>query len=315
MSKNASRATSASADEESIDSLASLASSEFYEALGWARRLAPSALFSACMQSKLRGFAKQVIEFDRDVARLTLPLAANRLVSRELPPMLIDGASRIPQRGPTLLVANHPGLFDALAIATVVKRDDLAIVVKEQPYWDLLPNLSRKLFTVPPSRPGRVRVARQVLEHLQQNMSVLLFPGGQIERDHESALSCSFPIEKWSSLPEWLMVQVPNLRIATIAIGGVMSRRVRSHPICNLRMTYRDRDWLAATIQFFMRRHDDVRIKLCVGKARSIADISQEHVRLQLHHDMRLQLRKLKRLAKRSSTIPSSCVAGESALA
>src|SRR4029077_11640914 len=54
-----------------------------------------------------------------------------------------------PEYGPLLIVSNHPGMVDAMAICAQVSRDDLRILAAERPILRLLPNVLTRLIFVP----------------------------------------------------------------------------------------------------------------------------------------------------------------------
>ena len=58
-----------------------------------------------------------------------------------------------PARGPAIVVSNHPGLFDCLALFAAIGRDDLSTLAAERPLLAALPNFSRRsAFTIPEGR-------------------------------------------------------------------------------------------------------------------------------------------------------------------
>ena len=96
---------------------------------------------------------------------------------------LVEGVDRVPREGPVLVVSNHPGLADAVALFATMPRDDLRVIAAERPFLSALPNTSRALIPVPDTptgRPGAVRVAAR---HLRRGGAVITFPGGKIEPD------------------------------------------------------------------------------------------------------------------------------------
>jgi 1-acyl-sn-glycerol-3-phosphate acyltransferase len=60
----------------------------------------------------------------------------------------VEERERLPRDGPLLLISNHPGLSDAVALFASTLRPDLRMVASEWPFLDALPNTSRYLFTV-----------------------------------------------------------------------------------------------------------------------------------------------------------------------
>ncbi len=91
-----------------------------------------------------------------------------------------------PARGPLLVIANHPGAYDALVLLAAAGRDDLAIVAADRSFLRALPSLGRHLFFVDESAASVGRRARGLLrahDHLTAGGAVLHFGAGRIEPD------------------------------------------------------------------------------------------------------------------------------------
>src|SRR5690606_1385745 len=55
----------------------------------------------------------------------------------------VIGEENIPDNGPILMLANHPGAFDEIAIAASVPRTDLHIFANDHPVLTSFPAISR----------------------------------------------------------------------------------------------------------------------------------------------------------------------------
>ena len=86
-----------------------------------------------------------------------------------------------PSYGPLLIVGNHPGMVDAMAICAQVPRDDLRILSAERPILRLLPNVLTRLIFVPDDPQRRLSAIRATASHLRTGGSLLTLPGGNIE--------------------------------------------------------------------------------------------------------------------------------------
>ena len=89
----------------------------------------------------------------------------------------------MPRRGPLLLVSNHPGLADAVALFAATPRDDMRMIAADRPFLDALPNTSRYLLTIAETSAGRSGSCGRRPGILQGGGAVLTFPGGRIESD------------------------------------------------------------------------------------------------------------------------------------
>ncbi len=99
-----------------------------------------------------RAFARQMLAFDSEVDRRGLREAARGLVRVHAPGLRVRGAERLPLSGPLLILSNHPGMADTLALFASIPRDDLAILAADRPFLRALAALSRSLIAVPEDR-------------------------------------------------------------------------------------------------------------------------------------------------------------------
>jgi 1-acyl-sn-glycerol-3-phosphate acyltransferase len=172
-----------------------------------------------------------------------------------------------PTHGPLLIVGNHPGIVDAMAICTVVRRDDLRILAAERLVLRLLPNILKHLIFVPDDPQRRLPAIRAAASHLRTGGSLLNFPGGNIEPDpalHPDAADC---LQNWSDSPDLLARLVPELTILPVATSGVISTNALRHPLTRLYRTAKQREWAAATLQVMLPRYRDTHVVLRFGES------------------------------------------------
>ncbi|HEY7355261.1 MAG TPA: lysophospholipid acyltransferase family protein [Ktedonobacterales bacterium] len=98
----------------------------------------------------------------------------------------ISGQEQTPREGGLLIVSNHLGLLDPLAIGTKLPRR-LYILAKSEVFsWPVVGWLARRADVIPVRRGQSDREAiRRVLEHLQAGHAVLLFPEGTYPKRHQ----------------------------------------------------------------------------------------------------------------------------------
>lgn len=171
-----------------------------------------------------------------------------------------------PSCGPLLIVGNHPGLVDAMAICAQVSRDDLRILAAERPILRLLPNVLTRLIFVPDSQQRRLSAIRATASHLRKGGSLLTFPGGEIEPDpalHPDAANC---LQYWSDSLDLLARLVPNLTIMPAVTSGVISTNALRHPLSRPYRTAKQRERVAATLQVMLPRYRDTHVTLRFGE-------------------------------------------------
>ena len=178
----------------------------------------------------------------------------------------VHDADNVPRSGPLLFTANHAGLGDAHALLMSSPRRDTRVLAHDFGILPALTQFRRHVIVVDAERPQAA--LRASLRHLRAGGSLLLFPRGEIEADPglhlESALAS---LAEWSDSIGLFARHVPELAVAPVAIGGVLSRRALRNWLVR---RYRDRDqrhFLAATFQMMFAGYRDPVFSVCYGRA------------------------------------------------
>ncbi|MCA1688221.1 MAG: 1-acyl-sn-glycerol-3-phosphate acyltransferase [Actinobacteria bacterium] len=251
---------------ERIEILTRLCADELLDAfgLGWlSRGRHPLELLSRIPAKRL---ASQVATYDEIVGSSGLAAGGAWALERMARRAEVEGRENVPPEGPLLLVANHPGLADALALFATVPRRDLRVVAAERPLLKALPNTSRYLFSVAEESPGRFGVVRSAARHLFRGGAVLTFPGGKIEPDPAVLPGAVEALGRWSGSLDLFARLVPGLTIVPAAVSGVLSPTALRNPLTLVRRRARDREWLAATLQMLTPSLRDVTTRIAFGR-------------------------------------------------
>jgi hypothetical protein len=229
-------------------------------------------------QIPARRLASQVAIYDRIVGDLGLRAGGAWALERMARRVEIEGQENVPTEGPLLLVANHPGLSDAVALFATIARTDLRVVAAERPFLNALPNTLPYLLTVNEKSPGRLGLVRSATRHLRNGGAVLTFPGGRIEPDPAVLPGAVRSLERWSSSAALFARLVPDLAIVPAIICGVLSTTAMRNPLTLLRHRNEDREWLAATLQIMTPGLYDVTVKVSFGRPIHAGDYSEGRV-------------------------------------
>ncbi|MRG94148.1 hypothetical protein [Polyangium spumosum] len=203
-----------------------------------AARVAEVALHPAALS-----LAKNLVAFDDDLARLgSLRRASLRMLDRYGVRARLADASGGPHdldarraalsaRGPLLVVSNHPGLYDALALFAAVGRDDLAVITAERDLLFALPHVRRHLLAAPPdARAGRA--LRSAARHLVRGGALLHFPAGRIEPDPRLVAPGESALHAWRPGLDALVSLARRARddlvVVPAIVSGVVSLRARA---------------------------------------------------------------------------------------
>jgi 1-acyl-sn-glycerol-3-phosphate acyltransferase len=221
------------------------------------------ALMESISRIPARRLARQILTYDRIVGESGLGTGGAWALKRLSRNTSIEGQENVPREGPLLLVSNHPGLADAVALFAATPRDDLRVIAADRPFLEALPNTSRYLLTVAESSAGRSGVVRTAVRHLRSGGAVLTFPGGRIEPDPAVSPGAVEALDRWSSSADLFARLIPGLEVVPVVVSGVISPSALRNPLIYLRRRRRDREWLAATLQVLVPalRNVDARVE------------------------------------------------------
>jgi hypothetical protein len=155
----------------------------------------------------------------------------------------------IPREGPLLILSNHPGTVDALAIASCLPRDDLKIVAADIRFLRALRAASRHLIFASRDAFERMGTLRLALRHLQSDGALLIFPTGHLDPDPEALRDSEEGFKGWSPSLRFLLRRVPETQLLLTAVSGVLSRPIVESPLVWLRRTRLDRQRVAEFLQ------------------------------------------------------------------
>ena len=234
---------------EQVEVLTRMGADELLDAFGLggaSRGRRPLELLARVPSKRL---ARQVATYDGIVGESGLAAGGAWALGRMARRVEVEGRENVPTEGSLLLVANHPGLADSLALFATVPRRDLRVVAAERPLLKALPKTSQYLIPVSEESPGRLGVVRTATQHLKRGGAVLTFPGGKIEPDPAVLPGAIEALGRWSESLDLFARLVPSLTIVPAAVSGVLSPTALRNPLILVRRRARDREWLAATLQ------------------------------------------------------------------
>lgn len=159
------------------------------------------------------------------------------------------GVENIPREGPLLVVSNHPGGFDSLAIMSFVPRKDLKVLISDVALTRALSNARRYFIYVPENDAGRSKALQESIGHLKSGGALLIFAHAEVEPDPELGPGASEAIQEWSRSIEIMLRRVPETWLqVTIVSGAVMAKFMHS-PITQIRKGAAKRQKLAEVLQ------------------------------------------------------------------
>ena len=212
-----------------------------------------------------RRLADQVATYDDIVGEAGLPAGGSWALEQMAREVVVKGAAGVPREGPLLVVSNHPGLADAVALFAAMPREDLRVIAAERPFLSALPNTSKALILAPDNPNGGSKAVRAAARHLRDGGAVITFPGGRIEPDPSVLPGAAAALGAWSGSVDLFARLVPGLTVVPAVVSGVISRAALRNPLALVRSDPHDRQWLSATLQMLVPALRDVTTRVEFG--------------------------------------------------
>ena len=216
-----------------------------------------------------RRFALTAHEFDTRVGAQGLAQGSAWLMGRMTAGLVTSGLAHVPAQGPVVILANHPGMTDTVALFTsLASRPDLRVIASDRPFLRALPNVARQLIFLPDEdEGGRMAVVRAAARHLQDGGALLTFPAGEIEPDPAAfgTQRAVASLQNWSSSYTVFARLAPRTHFVPALVSHVISPDAQRHPLTLLRRSAHDREKLAAALQVALPRYRDRVARVAFG--------------------------------------------------
>jgi len=157
--------------------------------------------------------------------------------------------ANIPLTGPVIILANHPGAYDSMAIGSAIPRTDLNIIVGKTRLYQVMPHVHPHMHYASQDRADSMTALRQATRHLEKGGTLLQFGAGKIEPDPALYPLVDAVFEHWSPSIEIFMRKVPGVQVVPTIASNVLLRRFAHHPLTHLRRDAMDQRRLAEFIQ------------------------------------------------------------------
>lgn len=201
----------------------------------WVRLLLePLVWFSA------HRFAGMAANLDNNINQFGLRHALGEFVAPFVRDVQINGSEHIPQDGPLLIVSNHPGAIDGIAIGASLPRDDLNVVATGFPLLQRLPSASERIIFIDPHAPTNLAGVRSTISHLEAGGAVLIFPSGRVEPDPAILPNARQALQNWSPSIELFLRKVPETQVLVTIVSGVLAPIFLHNPLIRMWSGVRD---------------------------------------------------------------------------
>ena len=211
----------------------------------------------ALMQKMLMVPATRFASFMRS-ADLTVGTHSLWEAARELLPRFSSGwelfkEKEVPSDGPLLVISNHPGNVDSIAVLAALEREDVHMVANDRPLLRVLPNTSEHLFFLDPNDPSRFDILRGLIRILAKGQTVALFPSGHLEPDPSFYPGALESMKDWSESLGILLSKVPETTLQLILTQNVLVQEAWENPITKLGRTNKQKHQIGMILQLIVQ--------------------------------------------------------------
>jgi hypothetical protein len=245
---------------------------EIFYALGLSRDGAPRHIFGPLFMRPAGRLGLIAARADEAAATSGISGAARHILPDLSLRVSARGTEAIPTEGPLLVVANHPGGLDSVAILAGIPRNDINVVISDVPFSRAFEAAGRYFVFAPPGPAGRAAALRTAIERLRAGKALLIFPHGDVEPDPELGPGSHEAIGDWSRSLEIMVRKAPETRLVAAIASGALSPRFARSPLVRIRRSAPRRQKLAEVLQFIRQatRPGSVRLDIRLSFAEPV---------------------------------------------
>jgi hypothetical protein len=232
-----------------VQQIQSAITDEIFYALGLKRRGTLRRAFGWAFRAPTRRFARIMANVDAAVAIGGPPAGCQTMLEALGVHASAEGVENIPRTGPTIILANHPGAYDSMAIGSLIPRTDLKVIVAKTRLYQVLPHIHPEMIYASEERSESMTALRQAIAHFEAGGMLLQFGSGLIEPDPALHPIDDAVFDRWSPSIEVFMRKVPQLQIVPTIASNVLLKRFDQHLLTRLRKTGMDQRRLAEFMQ------------------------------------------------------------------
>jgi hypothetical protein len=208
-----------------------------------------SRVFGPLFKTPTRRFARIAARFENDVVNKGPQTAAANALPGFAMQVSAEGMENIPSEGPVLIVSNHPGGLDSMALVSSIPRLDIAALVSDIPFLNSMPGIRKHVIFVDFKTIGGMNALREAIQHLKEGGSLLLFAHGEVEPDPGIMQGARETIAEWSPSIEVMLRKVPETRLVIATVSNALLKRFIFSPLTRLRRNPAKRQKLGEFIQ------------------------------------------------------------------
>ena len=260
-----------------VKQIQSATTDEIFYALGLNRRGTLRRAFGWAFRAPTRRFARIMADVDAAVAEGGPPAGCQTMLDALGVQAKAEGVENIPPTGPAIILANHPGAYDSMAIGSLIPRTDLKVIAAKTRLYQVLPHIHPEMIYASQDRSESMTALRQAITHFEAGGMLLQFGSGLIEPDPTLHPVNDAVFERWSSSIELFMRKIPQVQIVPTIASNVLLKRFAQHPLTRLRKAGMDQRRLAEFMQIIQQllfpKSVDAKPCISFGKAFTLEEL------------------------------------------
>ena len=201
-----------------------------------------------------RWLADLLSRWDRQIERESFVETARDALHLFTSGFELSSADEIPQTGPLLAVANHPGMYDSIGAIVTVGREDVRVVAARRECFRVLPHINQHLLTIEKDASLRLEAVRHIIQALKEGQAVIIFPSGRLEPEPSLMPGAADALEQWSASVGIFLSKVPETRLLPILISQTLSPKAWHSWLARLPKTQKHQHQAAMGWQFIKQR-------------------------------------------------------------
>ncbi len=226
---------SPSNSQDQVSILKQRITDEIFFALGFGRTGFWRRLLGGLFSQPAGRFARIAAKLEDGVTRAGLQTGAISILDDFSLRLHTWGTENIPRQGPLLIVCNHPGAYDSVAVTAAIPRSDLTLVASDVGFTRALTATSAHLIYVSTNPIERMNALRASIQHLKNGGAILLFARGDVEPDPAFMTGASETMEQWSPSIEIMLRKVPQAQLQVAIASGFILPRFARNPLIKIR--------------------------------------------------------------------------------
>ena len=233
----------------SIKNLTQINLDDLVSSFGWEQTPVLSAVLRSTFKPTARKFARMMLHYNEDVRTEGLGQASKKLLTQFAASVTVFGSDNIPT-GPVLVLSNHPGMVDTLALFTALGQQDLRIIARQRPFLEALTNVRPQLLFINDVPGEMIGLLKTLRSHLDHGGAVLTFPAGEIDPDPSVYSGSIDALAQWTDSAGVIMRLSPDTALLPVVVQGVIWEKTAHLPLLRaIRRQRKEREKLATALQ------------------------------------------------------------------